>query len=144
MSAAAPPAAARRIALVAILVPDYDEAIAWFTSVLDFRLVEDTRLGGGKRWVVVAPGDGTGTSGTALLLARAATDEQRAAVGRQGGGRVFLFLDTDDFARDHARLLAHGVRFDGPPREEAYGTVAVFTDRYGNRWDLVQRRNDDR
>lgn len=123
------------LAAIALLVPDYDEAIAYFTSVLGFDLVEDTPLSAEKRWVRVRP---PGSSGTAFLLARAATDEQRAAIGRQGAGRVWLFLHTDDLARDHARLVAAGVRFDGPPRREPYGTVAVFTDRYGNRWDLIE------
>jgi catechol 2,3-dioxygenase-like lactoylglutathione lyase family enzyme len=122
---------------VALLVRDYDEAIAWFTRVLGFALVEDTPVAGGKRWVVVAP---AGPGGASLLLARAATDEQRARVGDQTGGRVFLFLETDDFARDHAALVARGVRFAEPPRAEPYGTVAVFLDLYGNRWDLVESR----
>jgi catechol 2,3-dioxygenase-like lactoylglutathione lyase family enzyme len=120
---------------VALLVRDYDEAIDWFTRVLGFALVEDAPVAGGKRWVVVAP---PGPDGASLLLARAATDVQRARVGDQTGGRVFLFLETDDFARDHAALVARGVRFAEPPREEPYGTVAVFLDLYGNRWDLVQ------
>lgn len=120
---------------VALLVRDYDEAIAFFTGRLGFDLVEDTPAGGEKRWVRVAP---PGSRETALLLARAATPEQRAQVGRQSGGRVFLFLHTDDFRRDHARLLAAGVEFEEAPREEAYGTVAVFRDLYGNRWDLLQ------
>ncbi len=125
------------LAHVALLVRDYDEAIAYFVGRLGFRLVEDTPLGGGKRWVLVAP---PGPGEAALLLARAAGPEQEAAVGRQGGGRVFLFLRSDDFARDHAALRARGVAFTEAPREEAYGTVAVFEDLYGNRWDLVQPR----
>lgn len=123
------------LAAVALLVPDYDEAIAYFTDTLGFELVEDTHLTADKRWVRVRP---PGGRGAAFLLARAASDEQRAAVGRQGAGRVWLFLHTDDFAGDHARLAAAGVAFDGPPRRETYGTVAVFTDRYGNRWDLIE------
>ena len=126
---------------VAIVVRDYDEAIAWYTNVLGFRLVEDTPREPGKRWVVVAPrNDGAGTSGggTSLLLARAATPEQATFVGNQSGGRVFLFLHTDDFARDHARLSAAGVRFVREPSREDYGTVAVFEDLYGNRWDLIE------
>jgi catechol 2,3-dioxygenase-like lactoylglutathione lyase family enzyme len=120
---------------VTFLVHDYDEAIAFFVEALDFDLVEDSPQGAGKRWVTVAP---RGSSGTRLLLARAATDEQRAQVGKQGGGRVFLFLQTDDFATDHARMREHGVRFRGEPRHEPYGTVVVFEDLYGNGWDLIQ------
>jgi catechol 2,3-dioxygenase-like lactoylglutathione lyase family enzyme len=126
----------RRIGYVALLVRDYDEAIAFFTNALGFSLIEDTDQGGGKRWVLVAPPGAE----TALLLARAATPEQLASVGNQGGGRVFLFLHTDDFDRDYARMRAHGVRFTEEPRHEAYGTVAVFLDLYGNRWDLLQLR----
>jgi catechol 2,3-dioxygenase-like lactoylglutathione lyase family enzyme len=135
----------RRLALVALLVRDYDEAIAWYTAVLGFRLVEDTDMGNGKRWVVVAPGaadDEPGAGGvrpTALLLARAATPRQVDRIGDQAGGRVFLFLDTDDFRRDFERLTASGVHFVEPPRHESYGIVAVFEDLYGNRWDLVER-----
>ena len=116
---------------------DYDEAIAWFTAALGFELLEDTPLGAGKRWVRVGPRDGRGS---ALLLARAATPEQAAVVGRQAGGRVFLFLHTDDFARDHSRLAAHGARFREAPRQEPYGTVVVFEDLYGNPWDLIEPR----
>lgn len=126
---------AQELASVALLVPDYDPAIAFFTATLGFDLVEDTRLSADKRWVRVRP---PGSSGTSFLLARAATDEQRAAIGRQGGGRVWLFLHTDDFAADHARLTARGVTFTEPPRREPYGTVAVFQDPYGNRWDLIE------
>lgn len=125
----------RRLAAVSLLVRDTDEAIRWFTGKLGFRLVEDTPLGEGKRWVVVAP-----EKGAALLLARAADEAQRAAIGRQAGGRVFLFLETDDFARDHARMAAAGVVFREAPREEAYGTVAVFEDLCGNPWDLIEPR----
>ena len=125
------------IAHVAFLVRDYDEAIAWFTTALGFRLLRDEALSATKRCVLVAPADGTGTS---LLLARAATPEQVAAVGRQGGGRVFLFLHTDDFRRDYEGFRARGVQFVEGPREEEYGSVAVFEDLYGNRWDLVQPR----
>ncbi len=123
---------------VTFLVRDYDEAIAFFTRQLGFRLVEDTAMAAGKRWVRVAP-PGAGAAGPSLLLARAATPEQVAAVGRQAGGRVFLFLETDDFARDHAAMLAAGVVFDEAPRRETYGTVAVFRDLYGNKWDLLQQ-----
>lgn len=130
----------QHLAHVALLVRDYDEALAFYCGRLGFRCVEDAPLGGGKRWVLVAPPDTPQAPATTLLLARAATPAQAAAVGRQAGGRVFLFLHTDDFARDHARFRAAGVRFAEAPREEAYGTVAVFEDPYGNRWDLVQPR----
>jgi lactoylglutathione lyase len=123
------------IGSVALLVRDYDEAIAYFRDRLRFDLLEDTALGGGKRWVRVAP---PGGRGTALLLARAATPDQVARVGDQTGGRVFLFLQTDDFWRDYDDLRSRGVRFAEQPRRESYGTVAVFADLYGNRWDLVQ------
>jgi len=123
------------LATVALLVPDYDAGIAFFVGRLGFRLVEDSDLGGGKRWVrVVAP-----RGGPALLLARAVTPAQRAAIGRQGGGRVWLFLETDDFARDHAAFRAAGVVFEARPRDEPYGRVAVFRDPFGNRWDLIGR-----
>jgi catechol 2,3-dioxygenase-like lactoylglutathione lyase family enzyme len=127
------------IAAVALVVRDYDEAIAYFTGCLRFDLEEDVPLGNGKRWVVVRPPG----SGSALLLARAATPEQLTRVGDQTGGRVFLFLRTDDFWRDYRDMRSRGVRFEGEPREEAYGTVAVFVDLYGNRWDLVQPRQVD-
>jgi catechol 2,3-dioxygenase-like lactoylglutathione lyase family enzyme len=120
---------------ITFLVHDYDEAIAFFTRALAFSLVEDTDMGGGKRWVTVAP---RGSDGTRLLLARAVTDEQREHVGKQGGGRVFLFLHTDDLAGDHARMREHGVRFREEPRHESYGSVVVFDDLYGNGWDLIQ------
>ena len=123
-----------RLGAVAFLVPDYDEAIAWFVGTLGFDLVENTPLGGGKRWVLVAPRGG----GSRILLAQAADDAQRGAVGNQSGGRVFLFLATDDFAHDHARMMAAGVRFTEAPRSEPYGRVAVFVDPWGNRWDLVE------
>lgn len=124
------------LAHVAIVVRDYDEAIDWYTRVLGFELVEDTPRGPGKRWVLVAPRGG----GTSLLLARAASDEQSSRIGNQAGGRVFLFLHTDDFARDHSRLLGHGVHFVEQPRYEEYGTVVVFEDLYGNKWDLIERK----
>ena len=122
---------------VALLVRDYDEDLAFFRDRLGFDVLEDTPLGGGKRWVRVAP---RGSQGTALLLARATTPEQERRVGDQSGGRVFLFLHTDDFARDHRAFLARSVEFVEPPRTEPYGTVAVFLDLYGNRWDLIERR----
>ena len=119
---------------VAFLVKEYDEAIAWFTGKLGFTLVEDIPQGPGKRWVVVAP---PGASGTSLLLARASSDGQSRSIGCQAGGRVFLFLRTDDFQRDYKRMGELGVTFLESPREEAYGTVVVFQDLYGNRWDLL-------
>jgi catechol 2,3-dioxygenase-like lactoylglutathione lyase family enzyme len=125
------------VAQLALVVKDYDAAIAWYTSALGFVLVSDTRLSADKRWVVVAP---PGGDGARLLLARASTPAQAERIGDQAGGRVFLFLETDDFARDHAAMIALGVTFTEPPREESYGTVAVFLDLYGNRWDLVQRK----
>ncbi len=127
----------QRLSALTLLIRDYDEAIAWFTSRLGFRLIEDTPLGDGKRWVVVRP---LGASETGLLLARAATAEQAASIGKQAGGRVFLFLETDDFARDHRAMLERGVVFREAPRHEAYGTVAVFEDLYGNLWDLIERK----
>jgi catechol 2,3-dioxygenase-like lactoylglutathione lyase family enzyme len=126
----------QHLGAVSLLVRDYDEAIAWFTRVLGFDLLENTRLGPDKRWVRVAP---PGARETCLVLARASTPEQLAQVGQQGGGRVWLFLHTDDFDADHARLLAAGVRFLENPRREGYGSVAVFEDLCGNRWDLLQR-----
>jgi catechol 2,3-dioxygenase-like lactoylglutathione lyase family enzyme len=123
----------RSIAHVSLLVREYDEAVAFFTRCLGFELLEDADLGGGKRWVVVSPG-----GGTALLLARAVIPEQLARVGDQAGGRVFLFLHTDDFDRDFKLLTERGVRFVEEPRREPYGTVAVFLDLYENRWDLLQ------
>lgn len=131
------------IAHVALIVREYDEAIAFYTGKLGFTLVEDTyQPEQHKRWVVVAPaGAGPGAGGTSLLLARAATPEQERFVGDQAGGRVFLFLGTDDFWRDYDRMRAAGVAFVRPPQEAPYGTVAVFEDLYGNRWDLVQFGN---
>ncbi|MDQ3071292.1 MAG: VOC family protein [Acidobacteriota bacterium] len=130
----------RSIFLIAIVVRDYDEAIAYYTEKLGFRLVEDTyQPEQDKRWVVVAPG-GSETAGTNILLARATKPEQERAIGNQTGGRVFLFLGTDDFHRDYERMTAAGVTFVRPPRNEPYGTVAVFEDLYGNLWDLVERK----
>jgi catechol 2,3-dioxygenase-like lactoylglutathione lyase family enzyme len=126
---------AQTIEFVSLVVRDYDEAIEFFTRYLGFVLAEDIPLGDGKRWVRVTP---PGTSGTSLVLARAATCKQAARVGDQTGGRVFLFLRTDDFWRDYRAMRARGVRFAEEPREEPYGTVAVFLDLYDNRWDLVQ------
>jgi catechol 2,3-dioxygenase-like lactoylglutathione lyase family enzyme len=123
------------IGAFALLVPDYDEAIAHYCGDLGFELVEDSDLGGGKRWVLVAP---RGSGETRLLLARAATSDQGQAVGNQAGGRVFLFLHSDDFDRDHARFSAAGVNFLEVPRDEPYGRVCVFRDRFGNLWDLLE------
>src|SRR6476646_8196763 len=126
----------QRIAHVALVVRDYDEAIAWYTQKLRFTLVEDTyQPAQDKRWVVIAPPGGGG--GTSLLLARASSPEQRQAVGNQTGGRVFLFLQTDDFWRDYEAMRAAGVEFVRQPSVEDYGTVAVFVDLYGTKWDLV-------
>jgi catechol 2,3-dioxygenase-like lactoylglutathione lyase family enzyme len=126
------------IALVSLVVRDYDEALAFFVGKLDFLLIEDTYIPEqDKRWVVVAP---PGGGETRLLLARASNDEQRARIGAQTGGRVFLFLYTDDLERDVARYKAAGVTFVREPREQPYGTVAVFEDIYGNLWDLLQPR----
>ena len=124
------------IAHIAVVVRDYDEAIAWFARALGFELVADNDMGGGKRWVLVAPRSG----GVQLLLAKATSPEQKSRIGNQTGGRVFLFLETDDFHRDHEAFQSRGVNFLEAPREEGYGTVAVFEDLYGNRWDLLQRR----
>ena len=126
------------LAHVALIVRDYDEAIAWFTEKLAFVVVaDDYQPDQDKRWVLVAP-PGAGDGATTLLLARAATPEQEAFIGSQSGRRVFLFLRTDDFHRDHEAMRARGVQFVRPPKEEPYGTVAVFEDLYGNLWDLVQ------
>jgi catechol 2,3-dioxygenase-like lactoylglutathione lyase family enzyme len=122
---------------IALVVRDYDEAIAWFVEKLGFTLVEDRDVPEqARRWVLVAPPGG----GTGILLARATTPEQAACIGNQAGGRVFAFLATDDFARDHARYVAAGVRFVRGPDVHDYGTVAVFEDLYGNRWDLIEYR----
>ena len=118
-----------------LVVPDYDEALAFYRRVLGFELLEDTPVGAGKRWVVVAP---PGGAGAALLLAKADGERQLRHIGDQTGGRVALFLVTDDFQDEHARMADRGVRFLEAPRREPYGTVAVFVDPYGNRWDLLQ------
>ncbi|MFI6473256.1 VOC family protein [Streptomyces sp. NPDC050516] len=125
------------IALITLVVRDYDEAIKFYTRALGFELAEDTDRGDGSRWVVVRP-PGTTAGAVSLLLARAKDDTQLASVGAQTGGRVGFFLHTEDFAGDHARMLAAGVRFLEEPRHEPYGSVAVFEDLYGNRWDLLQ------
>ena len=127
---------AQSLAHIALVVRDYDEAIAWFTQKLGFTLVADQyQPEQDKRWVLVAP---PGASGASLLLARAATPQQAAFIGNQAGGRVFLFLQTDDFDRDYQAMRAKGVAFVRPPKAAPYGTVAVFEDLYGNLWDLVQ------
>ncbi len=125
--------------LVALVVREYDEAIQFYTDVLDFTLVEDTyQPAQDKRWVVVAPPGGAGAS---LLLARATTPEQQAAIGNQTGGRVFLFLYTDDFWRDYKQMTERGIKFVRTPKTEDYGTVAVFEDLYGNLWDLIEQNS---
>ncbi|WP_395377827.1 VOC family protein [Marinicella sp. W31] len=123
-----------RLSLVTVVVDDYDRAIHYYTQVMGFTLLEDTPLDAGKRWVRVMPDGG----GTALLLAQAANLQQREAIGTQAGGRVFLFLQTDDFVSVFQRMSAAGVKFREHPRKENYGMVAVFEDIYGNLWDLVQ------
>lgn len=125
----------RAVATVAVVVEDYDAAIAYYCDRLGFGLVADSDLGGGKRWVVVAP---EGNRGAKLLLARADGERQETRVGDQTGGRVFLLLETDDFQRDYEAMLSRGVQFLEAPRQEAYGTVAVFEDLYGNKWDLIE------
>lgn len=125
----------RRVATVALVVRNYDEAISWYVGKLGFALTEDVDLGGGKRWVTVAPANGQGAR---LLLAEAADEAQESRIGNQTGGRVVLFLETDDFARDHATMLEKGVEFREAPRHEPYGTVAVFADLHGNLWDLIE------
>ena len=122
-----------RLGLVTYVALEYDEAIGFFVGKLGFTLVEDTDMGGGKRWVVVSAGEGA-----SLLIARAEGDKQVASVGNQTGGRVGFFLQTDNFDRDFAEWTARGVKFHEQPRREAYGTVAVFEDVYGNAWDLIQ------
>lgn len=130
----------QHIAHVALVVREYDEAIEFFTRVLNFTLVEDTYVPKqDKRWVLVAPPNSTGSM---LLLARATSDEQRSAIGNQSGGRVFLFLYTDDFWRDYQQMIDRGVKFVREPRTEDYGVVAVFEDLYGNFWDLLQPNGD--
>lgn len=126
------------LSAVTLLVRDYDDAIAFYVGTLGFDLSEDTDMGDGKRWVRVTPKGGQ----TSLLLARATNDQQRAQVGDQAGGRVWLFLETDDLIRDHAAWLAAGVHFSEAPRHEVYGKVVVFEDLYGNAWDLIEPAKD--
>ena len=123
------------LAAVSLVVRDYDEAIAFYTQQLSFTLVEDTVLSESKRWVVIAP---PGSSGCKLLLAKASNEAQLQAVGNQTGGRVFLFLHTDNFERDYTNMKNAGISFIEAPRKEPYGTVVVFEDLYGNRWDLIE------
>lgn len=120
---------------VTLVVPDYDDALAFYTKRLGFQLLKDIDLGGGKRWVLITP---PGSDGGGLLLAKADGPEQRATIGNQTGGRVGFFLQTDDFQRDYTQMRANGVHFEETPRFESYGTVAVWRDPYGNRWDLIQ------
>jgi catechol 2,3-dioxygenase-like lactoylglutathione lyase family enzyme len=130
-----------RLGLVTFVAREYDEAIGFFVGKLDFELVEDTDMGEGKRWVVVAPASGSNSglnSSASLLIARAVTDSEKASVGNQAGGRVAFFLNTDNFDRDYANWSARGVKFREQPRHEVYGTVAVFEDLYGAPWDLIQ------
>jgi catechol 2,3-dioxygenase-like lactoylglutathione lyase family enzyme len=127
---------ATRLALTTLVVPDYDAGIAFAVDALGFDLIEDSDMGGGKRWVVVG-----GNGGGRLLLAKAANETQAAAIGKQAGGRVGFFAHTDDFAGTHARLVAAGVNFHEEPRHEVYGTVAVFSDPFGNRWDLIEPKD---
>jgi len=133
---------AQDLGYVALVVRDYDEALAFFTQSLGFMLVEDTvtkdQRGENKRWVLVRPPN---SSGTCLLLARASTPEEASRIGNQTGDRVFLFLHTDDFWRDYREMTARGVKFLETPRQEAYGVVAVFEDLYGNKWDLLELKN---
>ncbi len=125
----------QRIGSIALVVENYDDAIEFYTQKLQFAVVEDTDLGGGKRWVLISPPNSNGTN---LLLAKATTSEQKATIGYQTGGRVFLFLHTNDFWRDYESMRNNGVTFHETPRVEPYGTVAVFQDLYGNKWDLLQ------
>lgn len=125
----------QQIGMIALVVDDYDDAIAFYTQKLQFTLVEDTDLGGGKRWVLVSPPNGNGTN---LLLAQASNETQKQSVGNQTGGRVFLFLQTNDFWRDYKSMQANEVVFNEEPRVEEYGTVVVFQDLYGNKWDLLE------
>jgi catechol 2,3-dioxygenase-like lactoylglutathione lyase family enzyme len=131
----------QRIAHIALVVEDYDEAIEFYTQKLDFQLLEDTRLSDEKRWVMVAP---TGARECCLLLAKAANEKQSQCVGNQTGGRVFLFLYTDDFWRDYEKLKSREITFVRPPEDFEYGTVAVFEDLYGNLWDLIQPNENNK
>ncbi len=125
------------LGMITVVVDDYDSAIDYYTTALGFTLVEDTKMSETKRWVVVAP---DANQGAALLLAQAATPEQRAAIGNQSGGRVMFFLYTDNFDRDYARMAEHNVAFTEEPRQEEFGKVVVFADKYGNKWDFIERK----
>jgi catechol 2,3-dioxygenase-like lactoylglutathione lyase family enzyme len=129
------------IASIALVVKNYDEAIRFYTQKMKFDLIEDTLLTDKKRWVLVSP---RGSTGTKLLLAEANSPEQESRIGNQTGGRVFLFLHTDDFWHDYQEMKSEGVQFHEEPREEAYGTVAVFLDLYGNKWDLLELKDIDK
>jgi len=133
----------QHIGSIALVVKDYDDAIEFYTQKLNFELVEDTDLGDGKRWVLISPPNSNraNSSRTNLLLAKATTPEQISAIGNQTGGRVFLFLHTNDFWRDYNLMLSKGVAFNEEPRVEPYGTVVVFEDLYGTQWDLLQLNN---
>ena len=128
-------ASKQRIGHISLLVRDYDEAIQFYTQKLNFKVIENTPLTESKRWVLIAP---PGATECSLLLAKAADEKQQMFVGNQAGGRVFLFLFTDDFSQNYHRMMENGIRFVRPPKEESYGTVAVFEDLYGNLWDLIQ------
>jgi catechol 2,3-dioxygenase-like lactoylglutathione lyase family enzyme len=128
----------QKIAHITLLVKEYEESIDFYTRTLEFKLKEDTHLSETKRWVVITP---PGTEATSLILAKASGKNQIAAIGNQAGGRVFLFLHTDDFRRDYERMKERGVEFIESPRKEAYGTVIVFKDLYGNKWDLIEPIN---
>ena len=125
----------QRISNIALVVENYDDAIEFYTKKLNFQLIEDSDLGAGKRWVQIAPPNSNGTN---LLLAQASDDQQKKSIGNQAGGRVFLFLQTNDFWRDYEHMKIHGVEFTEEPRIEEYGTVVVFKDLYGTKWDLLQ------
>ena len=126
-----------RLGMITVVVDDYDDAIDYYTTALGFTLVEDTKMSETKRWVVVAP---DANQGAALLLAQAASPEQSAAIGNQSGGRVMFFLYTDNFDRDYARMAEHNVSFTEEPRLEDFGKVVVFADKYGNKWDFIERK----
>jgi len=125
------------LGMITVVVDDYDSAIEYYTTALGFTLVEDTKMSDVKRWVVVAP---DANQGAALLLAKAASPEQNAAIGNQAGGRVMFFLYTDNFDRDYARMAQHNVAFTEAPRQEEFGKVVVFADKYGNKWDFIERK----
>lgn len=125
----------QRIANIALVVEDYDDAIAFYTQKLNFQIIQDSDLGGGKRWVQISPPNANGTS---ILLAKATNEQQKQSVGNQAGGRVFLFLQTNDFWRDYQQMKSQGVEFTEEPRVEEYGVVVVFQDLYGTKWDLLE------